>query len=266
MAIEKKGNKPTKKDEAVQDESIFQEESHKNVEIETTDTTSTEPLMSISAVEEMLQKQEERWSQRFNQFAQKIKLSKAKDELEADENYVSELEDDWLDNPAVFFAFSINFSIHGDVNRGVETKPPQGAVKFKPIVRQKRQGRKGVEVISVSSVKVHSKAVAKYLRGHSQFGIAFFENMDSVLNMDAGWAHKLVEANNSIQRLSDQQVIARCRQFGLPVGTDVLAMRKSLVEDMASKALQQQDRVLYQKLKTAEVDEKGRVTVEKKIG
>jgi hypothetical protein len=28
--------------------------------------------------------------------------------------YVSDLEDDWLEQPVVFFAFSMNFSIHGD--------------------------------------------------------------------------------------------------------------------------------------------------------
>lgn len=269
MAIKKekteKSTKKTKqKDEAVQDENIFSEESHteKTVEettdseqiVEQNDNTNSEPVMTVTAVEEMLKKQEERWSQRLNKVTALFKADKG-GEVNSD-TYVADLEDDWLDIPAVFFAYSINYSIHGDKKRGVESKPPQGAVRFEPIVRQKRKGQKGEEVISVSSVKVHSKTVADYLRNHSQFGIAFFEDMDAVLNLNAGWAQKLIEANSSINRLSDQQIIARCKQEGLPVTTDVIQMRKTLVEKIAEKSIAQQDQMLYGKLRKAVIDQK----------
>lgn len=269
MAIKKekteKSTKKTKqKDEAVQDENIFSEESHTEETVEETtdseqiveqnDNTNSEPVMTVTAVEEMLKKQEERWSQRLNKVTALFKADKG-GEVNSD-TYVADLEDDWLDIPAVFFAYSINYSIHGDKKRGVESKPPQGAVRFEPIVRQKRKGQKGEEVISVSSVKVHSKTVADYLRNHSQFGIAFFEDMDAVLNLNAGWAQKLIEANSSINRLSDQQIIARCKQEGLPVTTDVIQMRKTLVEKIAEKSIAQQDQMLYGKLRKAVIDQK----------
>lgn len=268
MSVTKKN---TKKDEAVQDDNIFNEESHTEndsandqVETELKDMTEDEPVMSITAVEDMLKSQEERWSQKFNKLMQSIKLGNAKAELNDSADYISELTDDWLDNPAVFFAFSFNFSIHGDKNRGVEKNPPQGPIHFKPIVRTKRKGRRGEEVISVSSVKVHSKAVADYLRNHSRFGISFFENMDEVLNMNTGWAQRLVEANTSINGLSDQQIIARCRQEGLPIGTDIQHMRKVLVEKVAAEAIKLQDEKMYGKLRKAVIDHKtGREIIEK---
>ena len=266
MAVKKKN---TKKDEAAQDENIFNEGSHTEETVENTtaskekehvveasDETDKEPVMTVSAVEEMLRSQEERWSQKLNKLTAMFKHGNAKEELQKNADYVAELTDDWLDNPAVFFAYSINYSIHGDKKRGVESTPPQGPVKFEPIVRQKRAGRRGEEVISVSSVKVHSKSVADYLRNHSQFGIAFFENMDSVLNINAGWAQKLIEANSSIQRLSDQQVIARCKQERIPITTDVTQMRKTLVEKIAERSIAQQENMMYGKLKKAVIDQK----------
>jgi hypothetical protein len=284
MTVKKKGattKKATKKDEATQDENIFNEESHteesvedttgseeedKEVVIEENDNTKEEPVMSVTAVEDMLKNQEERWSQKFNKLLSAVKLGKAKEDLQEGAEYIADLEDDWLDNPAVFFAFSFNFSIHGDKNRGLSTAPPQGAIHFKPIVRTKRKGRKGEEVISVSSVKVHSKSVANYLRRHSKFGISFFENMDEVFNMNTGWAQKLVEANSSIQNLSDQQIIARCRQEQIPIGSDVPLMRKALVEKVAERAIQRQDDAMYGKLKKAVIDKKtDREVIERKI-
>jgi len=270
MAVTKK-EKAKEKEETVQDENIFNEESSETVEetteteIEVNDVTDEEPVMSMTAVEELLEKQEERWNQRLKKAIQGVKLGKAKNELNEEAEYVSDLEEDWLETPATFFAFSINMSIHGDKKRGIESAPPQGAIRFKPIVRQKRAGRKGEEVISVSSVKVHSKAVADYLRNHSQFGILFFEDMDTVLNMDTGWAQKLVEANSAINRLSDQQVIARCKQFNLGVGTDVVKMRKSLVEHMAEKAIKSQNEAMYGELKRSKIDKDDRQVIDRKV-
>jgi hypothetical protein len=221
--------------------------------------------MPMSAVEGLLKRMEERLSNQFNAKLQKLKLGAAKEALESDADYITELEEDWLDIPVVFFAYSINFSIHGDNNRGKSTKPPQGPVRFRPIIRTKRQGRKGPEIISVSSIKVHSSSVANYLRSHSQFGIAFFENMDSVLNIDSGWAQKLIEANQSIQRLSDQQIIARCRQENIPIGTDIIRMRKALVEGIAEKSIAHQHKMNYGKLESAILDKNNAQGAERQI-
>lgn len=230
------------------------------------DVTESEPAMPVAAVEGLLKRLEERLTNKFNSQLQKMKLDKAKTDLDSDVSYVAELEDDWLEVPVVFFAYSINFSIHGDKQRGQVTAPPQGALRFKPIIRTKRKRGKEEEVISVSSVKVHSKAVAEWMRNHSHFGIAFFENMDSVLNIDSGWAQRLIEANQSIQSLSDQQIIARCRQENLPIESDIVKMRKSLVALVAEKSIKHQEEMRNGRLKRA-VIEKGsdRQIVEKTI-
>jgi hypothetical protein len=270
MAVKKsnkKDGKPSTENNSVFEDSHIDETVGNTTEEPSNTHDEREPSMPMSVVEGLLQRMEEKLTNQFNSRIQKLKLGSAKEDMQAGADYIAELEDDWLEVPVVFFAYSINFSIHGDNNLGKSTKPPHGAVRFKPIIRTKRpgKGRRGEEVISVSSIKVHSKAVVEYLRNHSQFGIAFFENMDSVLNIDSGWAQRLIEANQSIQRLSDQQIIARCRQEGIPIGTDIVKMRKALVENMAEKSLAKQRELSYGKLERAVVDKNNAQGAERQI-
>lgn len=221
-----------------------------------------EESIPLSLVQKMMKEMEEKFTSQL----QKLSVSKAKESLQEDLDYVQELEDDWLDVPVVFFAFSFNFSIHGDKKRGVEDEPPGGPVRFVPLIRTKKKGSKGIQVISVSSVKVQSKLMVDYLRGHSQYGIAFYENMDSAMKIDSTWAQKLVEAQQSISRLSDMQVIARAKQEGISITQSPEGMRKELVEKIAKDAINRQEHMLYGSIRKSVVDKEGRSIIERTIG
>lgn len=220
-----------------------------------------EESLPISLVQKMMKEMEEKFMNQINKITSSVKNSEY-----SEANYVADLEEDWLDVPVVFFAFSFNFSIHGDKKRGIEELPPGGAVRFVPLIRTKKKGQKGIQVISVSSVKVQSKSLVDYLRGHSQFGIAFYENMESALNIDATWAQKMVEAQQSISRLSDMQIIARAKQEGISVSQSPEGMRKQLVEKQAREAIDRQEKMLYGSIRSSVVDSKGRSIIEKTIG
>jgi hypothetical protein len=251
MAVEKRNTK--KKDETPQpkNEKVFEDSHEEIAEVAVKEEKSEmEDSIPMSMVERIMKEMEQKFTSQIN----KLKTSVAKKEIEEDRNYIEDLADDYIDNPIIFFAYSSNFSIHGDKKRGVSSTPPTGAVKFKTVIRTKRKGRKGTQVISVSSVKVHSKALAQWLENHSQFGISFFKSMDSAMTVDTTWAQKLVEANHSVQRLSDQQVIARCRQEGVAIGTDPDAMRKELVAHVAKKNKQRQDDIMYGHLRKANIE------------
>ena len=238
---------------------LFEEETKK-------EEVKEEPTFSLSTVQKMMQDAEERMMNMFKSQMSKMSLNNDKKDLDADLAYVQELQEDWLDNPVVFFAFSYQFSIHGDMRRGVETIPPQGAIRFKPVIRTKRKRGKETQVISVSSVVVHSKEVVDYLRTHTQYGILFFENVESAMNVDATWAQKMVEAQTSISRLSDIQVISRSQQEGIPVTQSPEDMRRQLVEKMAKRSIEQHERMLYGSIQRSIVDKgTGRSIIEKTI-
>jgi hypothetical protein len=276
MPIKKKEEVSSKVEESIFQATSKEEQNDAPVEFEVElfddnnevkeETKKEEPSFSLSAVQKMMKDAEERMMSMFNSQISKLKLNKDKEELDADLDYVQSLQDDWLENPVVFFAFSYQFSIHGDMRRGVETIPPQGAIRFKPVIRTKRKRGKETQVISVSSVVVHSKEVVDYLRTHTQYGILFFENVESAMNVDATWAQKMVEAQTSISRLSDIQVISRAQQEGIAVSQSPEDMRRQLVEKMAKRSIEQHERMLYGSIQKSIVDKgTGRSIIEKTI-
>jgi Txe/YoeB family toxin of Txe-Axe toxin-antitoxin module len=235
-----------------------------NVEVK--ETQEKEDSLPLSLVQRMMKEVEERLTNQFSSQINKLKEAAKRSPLEDDLSYVSELEDDWLDQPVVFFAFSLNFSIHGDKKKGAEDLPPHGAIRFAPLIRTKRKGHKGPQVISVSSVKIQSQQVVDYLRNHSQFGIAFYENMGSAMSVDSTWAQKMIEAQQSISRLSDMQIIARAKQEGVSISQSPEGMRKQLIEIQAKRSIDQQNRMLYGGLQSAKIDvHTNRSIVEKTI-
>jgi hypothetical protein len=245
---------------------VFEELNAQEMKEEQVVVEKKEEALPVSLVEKMMKELEEKLFNKFTSQINKLKTAEAQKEIDADLQYVEELQEDWLEQPVVFFAFSMNFSIHGDKKRGVESTPPHGAIKFKPLVRTKRKRSRDVQVISVSSIKVNSQIEVDYLRNHSQYGIAFFENMTSAMAVDSTWAQKMMEAQQSISRLSDMQIIARVQQEGLSVTNSPEAMRRQLVELTAERAKNQQDKMLYGSLKQSSLERgTNRVITEKTI-
>jgi hypothetical protein len=78
--------------------------------------------------------------------------------------------------------------------------------------------------------------------------------MESAMSIDSTWAQKMVEAQQSIGRLSDMQIIARAKQEGISVSQSPERMRRELVELTAKKSIAQQERMLYGSLKSANID------------
>ncbi len=245
---------------------VFEELNAQEMKEEQVVVEKKEEALPVSLVEKMMKELEEKLLNKFTSQINKLKTAEAQKTIDSDLQYVEELKEDWLEQPVVFFAFSMNFSIHGDKKRGVESLPPHGAIKFKPLVRTKRKRNRDVQVISVSSIKVNSASEVEYLRNHSQYGIAFFENMTSAMAVDSTWAQKMMEAQQSISRLSDMQIIARIQQEGLSVTQSPEAMRRQLVELTAERAKKQQDQLLYGSLKQSSLERgTNRVITEKTI-
>jgi hypothetical protein len=267
MAVKKKTTEDLNLDNTQDTSNVFEMDDTTTQEveettIETKDIEAREESLPLSLVQKMMKEMEDKFMNQINKLTSAVRTTNEY----SDDEYINDLQDDWLEIPVVFFAFSFNFSIHGDKKRGMEDEPPGGPVRFVPLIRTKKKGQKGIQVISVSSVKINSKGLVDYLRSHSQFGIAFYENMESAMNIDATWAQKMVEAQQSISRLSDMQVIARAKQEGISVTQSPEGMRKQLVEKHARESIDRQEKMLYGSIRSSVVDKQGRSIIEKTIG
>jgi Txe/YoeB family toxin of Txe-Axe toxin-antitoxin module len=91
--------------------------------------------------------------------------------------------------------------------------------------------------------------------------------MGSAINVDSTWAQKMIEAQQSISRLSDMQVIARAKQENISITQSPEGMRKQLIELQAKRSIAQQERMLYGSIKNSTVDKSSnRAIIEKTIG
>lgn len=204
--------------------------------------TQSEPSVPLSEVKKMmedlkndLQKESDDKMKSFIKDVQNAKTTRS--EKQDDKDYLKDLSDDYLDEPVVFFSYKNFHVIGGDYRKGAEVPAPNGKIIFQTVFRQKKKGERGDKVVSVSSVKIESKRELDFLKNHTMFNVDFFESMDVNKTVDSHWAQKLVEANASIARLNDLQIVARCQDMGIKKETSVDSMRKKLIAKIAEQYL-----------------------------
>lgn len=183
-----------------------------------------------------------------------------------DEEY--DAKEDYLDTPAVFFAFSCWYGVYGDKRYGREVSPPRNQpIIFEKLYRySKKTGGRTAEMVSVSQATIRSGSLAEWLRGHSLFGIKFFEDMGKAQNVNVTLAEKMSEMNNVVNRLNDHSVIERCKREGIAVATgDLMELRKVLTRKLAEDALKNEKYQREIKLRAGERDEEGRVVENRKV-
>lgn len=169
------------------------------------------------------------------------KHTEAKREVAQKQEHGKEVIDDYLEKPVTFFSYHSSYSFHGDMRMGRESLPPGGKIKFKNLIRTRRRGERGVQVISISVANIQSRSQVEFMRTSPLYGIIFHESMDQSLTVDAMWAQKLVEAHQQVGRMSDQDIIARCTVEKINLSTDIQLMRKLLTERVAERSKAQMD-------------------------
>ena len=167
--------------------------------------------------------------------AENVELSK-KTKEEIEEN---SLLDDYLDEPAVFFAYTNRYSVYSYKRLNKETLPPSGGIRFKPLLRynRKNSSNRGAETISISQAVCRSRKEAEYLRKSPEYNIKFFENINDAKSVDVSLAEKMSEANARISAMNDYQVIERAKAEKINMSDDILYLRKELINKMAKEAL-----------------------------
>tara|TARA_R100000995_G_scaffold84922_1_gene65885 strand:- start:7535 stop:8320 length:786 start_codon:yes stop_codon:yes gene_type:complete len=171
----------------------------------------------------------------------KINRLEAKASSSNEESLEPSVEDDYLEDPVMFFSYGSTWRVYGDKRRGkIVHAPVDGGIKFSKAYRYERRtaARRGMEIVSVCSVTVQSKALVKWLREHTLFGVKFFESISDASSVDVTFAEKMTEINHMVSNMSDMQAVERARMEGVNTNTpDIDLVRKQLVEKLTRKDL-----------------------------
>jgi len=142
--------------------------------------------------------------------------------------------DDYLEVPAVFFAFCVSTTIWDDIRYGKPVKPKYGEIKFKTAIRTvKAVGNRIPQYTSISTVILYSKSQAEFVRKHSLFEIMYFEKIgDAKVSSDD--ADALSRASNIVNTLNEHEVRSRAINSGMRITTqDPDVLKRDLIKFMA---------------------------------
>lgn len=177
------------------------------------------------------------------------------------------IKEDYMEEPAVFFAFSSYYGIYGDTRKGHSVSTPyERPFQFKRLYRTTKPSLtgRGVEIITVSQCVVRSKREYEWLKKHSLFNIKFFESIEKAKNVDVVLAEKMGEANAVVSKMSDHQCLDRAQRENIDiVNPDISNIRKLLTYKMAKDLMDAEKRKVEVKLRASR-DEHDRVIENKK--
>lgn len=138
-----------------------------------------------------------------------------------------------------FSAFGTGYYIVDDKRNGFSVQTPFGNVLAFTYSGSRRninaEGK--VELATFSTYVSHSKIEQEWLRNHHLFGIKFFESASVALSANAERAQMISRFIDSLAAQDQHQVLGQCQTYGIPIGTDMRAMRLALAEKMVDNAL-----------------------------
>ncbi len=151
--------------------------------------------------------------------------------------YVKDLDPEDFDKKGVTFcAYSIMIVIVGDVRQGRDVRTPFGNVIKFMYQATKRQGvGKHQTLSSYCSYTSHSKKEIKWLREHTLYGFGFFESAKAALSVDARKAQALSRIIINVDGLEPHQVVARCKEYEVPLNDDMKTMKILLAHKIADR-------------------------------
>jgi hypothetical protein len=163
---------------------------------------------------------------------------------------LKDIEEDTLKTPVMFFAHSFRKSDLGYTGtNGKEVRPPNDemTVLFTPWKRYNRQvgsgvrGR-GIETVSICKYSTRSKAMVEYLMSHPDFNITFFLSPKDAQEVKIHLVDIMQANAQRVKQMSDNGVVAKCKELNLPISGDLISMRKVLIEKMAEKEVARIDK------------------------
>lgn len=146
--------------------------------------------------------------------------------------------EDYLDEPVLFFTYTIYYAIFSEKRYGQEVSTPYGRkIQFTNIATnvQGGAGRNGKQILQISAAQVTTKKEVEWLRNSPKFGVIFFESMKDVQAIDRHRAQNLADAMIQISTMSEHQIMQRALSYGVTASKDAEVMKMNLIKKIADE-------------------------------
>jgi hypothetical protein len=147
--------------------------------------------------------------------------------------------DDYDEEGVTFCAPFTGYVISSDRRQGHEVNLPYnkdyilfGHQGTKPV-----QDGKHVKLMSLCTYRSQSKKEIEWLRSYTFFNTIVYESTRGVMNFDVLRAQKLAKIMTMLTNFEMPSIIARCKEYSVPIDQDVSVMRTNLAMKMADAEL-----------------------------
>lgn len=161
-------------------------------------------------------------------------------------SYLSRAEiskDDWMEEPARFWALGIFLVIGDDKREGNKVPAPRGIIKFLPQGTRRKPRGKETEIQIISAYETRSKIEADWLKKHTLCGARFFEKSGEAFSVNIKYAQKVAAYTQGLMNTHANQVIGMAQAIGLDVTDDIQMLRISVAQHRATKDIENYESV-----------------------
>lgn len=150
--------------------------------------------------------------------------------------------DDHMDEAVLFFAPSVGYVIVDDVRRGMRSMPPlRQPIIFKYEATKRTHNGKHEEVFNYSVFRCESKATKKWMEEHSGYGIAFYNNAQSVFGEEAKKNARMTTIMQQVRRYSSDQLLRIAKDNGLNIVPDPDEMKSIVGEFFVKREMRKEN-------------------------
>lgn len=155
--------------------------------------------------------------------------------------------DDYMEEPALFYAYRSFHIIADDTRRGVQVRVPGDTplIQFKNVA----YSRQPSGALAICRYECYSKRIAKWLREHSQFNVVFFEQgtVPIYAQGNSDYSTELSARAIMISKWPVGQIAAACAESGVPTSDDPAKMIAGLAAKMTEDLFVRHDNGTYER-------------------
>lgn len=148
--------------------------------------------------------------------------------------------EDYDEEGVVFCAPYTGYAIADDMRMGHRVVLPYNKpfIVFNLHNSKPIQEGKHVKLMNFAIYKSHSKKEAEWLRNFTFFNAYIYESTRGAMNFDVMKAQKLAKIMTTLARFEMPQLIARCKEYAIPINEEISVMRSMLAMKMADRELE----------------------------
>ncbi|MCE5226996.1 MAG: hypothetical protein LLG05_14220, partial [Porphyromonadaceae bacterium] len=164
---------------------------------------------------------------------------------EYDDSRILDKENDFLVVPIQYIKHGRGYSLSGYFKNGKQKLAPHNIpIYFNREFDEVTHHENGIKIIPFSQFVCNSKADAEFIENSPHYGITIFKGLQNAKNVDLSMVDKYEGSIITVQRMSDDQLMANCVSKGIDLHQPKETLRAQLIRRLISDYMEQESELI----------------------